>query len=66
MFEDESAAIKVLSERVRQLEIRCDKKDVQIEKLNEFRNTVVGFAVAISTTCAVIVQFVFNVLKGNH
>lgn len=65
MFEDDTN-YKVLAERIRQIEIRCDKKDLQIEKLNEFRNTVVGFAVAISTTCAVIVQFVFNVINGKH
>jgi len=65
MFDDHDD-MKVLAERIRQIEIRCDKKDAQIEKLNEFRNTVVGFAVAISTTCAVIVQFVFNIINGKH
>jgi len=63
MFED-GDGMRVLAERIRQLEMRCDKKDIQIEKLNEFRNTVLGFAVAISTTCALIVQFVFNFLNG--
>jgi len=63
MFDDHDD-MKVLAERIRQIEVRCDKKDMQIEKLNEFRNTVVGFAVAISTTCALIVQLIFNFLNG--
>ena len=50
--------IAVLEERVKQLEVRCDKKDSKIEALQAFQNKAIGYSMLAGTLAAVSVPMV--------
>lgn len=49
--------VAVLKERVTQLERRCDKKDIKIEKLEAFQNRVLGYTMAASAMVSMMFQY---------
>lgn len=54
---DYDSKVATLEEKVRQLEVRCDKKDIKIEALMEFHHRAIGYAMAASVVIAVIAQY---------
>ena len=61
---DTDVKIGVLSERVDQLENRCDKKDTKIEALTAFQNRAIGYAMAASAVVTMAFQYILQV-KSN-
>ena len=57
-----SSAIAVLQEQVRQLEDRCDKKDIKIEALQAFQNRSLGLAMAASALASLVAPTLARVL----
>jgi hypothetical protein len=55
------AEIAVIKERVDQLEVRCDKKDIKIDALLEFQNRAIGYAMAASAAVALLFKYLDGV-----
>lgn len=47
-----------IKERILQLERRCDKKEEKIDKLMEFKNTLLGYAIAVASIISLVVNYI--------
>lgn len=52
------ADVATLQEKVRQLESRCDKKDIKIDALMAFQNRAIGYAMASSALVSIGLQYI--------
>lgn len=56
----ERISCEVLAERVSQLERRCEVKEQKLEKILEFQNRVIGYALAASAIITFISNYLLN------
>ena len=50
-------AIAVLEERIRQIEKRCDAKDIAIAVLQKFHHTAIGYCMCASAVVAALMHY---------
>jgi len=50
--------LETIKEQVKQLERRCDKKEEKIDQLMEFKNTLLGYAIAIASIVSLVVTYI--------